>query len=64
MNRHNKTESAVFLYSRFSLFLEGLFFQIIYKLDKVSAARIFRSSSYSIQEKNALSLNAFKSGFW
>ena len=29
MNRLNKTESAVFLYCRFSLFLKDLFFQII-----------------------------------
>ena len=29
MNRLNKTESAVFLYSRFSLFLKDPFFQII-----------------------------------
>ena len=30
MNRLNKTESAVFLYCRFSLFLRDPFFQIIY----------------------------------
>ena len=32
MNRLNKTESAVFLYCRFSLFLTDQFFQIICKL--------------------------------
>ena len=32
MNRHNKTESAVFLYCRFSVFLKDPFFQIIYVL--------------------------------
>ena len=30
MTRLNKTESAVFLYCRFSLFLKDQFFQIIY----------------------------------
>ena len=30
MNRLNKTESAVFVYCRHSLFLKDLFFQIIY----------------------------------
>ena len=30
MNRLNKTESAVFLYRRFFLFLKDPFFQIIY----------------------------------
>ena len=32
MNRRNKTESAVFLHCRFSLFLKDLFFQIIYEV--------------------------------
>ena len=30
MNRLNKTETAVFLYCRFSLFMKDQFFQIIY----------------------------------
>ena len=32
MNRLNKTEPAVFLYCRFSLFLKDLFFQVILSL--------------------------------
>ena len=31
MNRLNKTESVVFIYCRFSLFLKDQFFQIIYR---------------------------------
>ena len=36
MNRFSKTESAVFLYCRFSLFLKNLFFQIIKRSQQLS----------------------------
>ena len=35
MNRLNKTEAAVFLYGRFSLFLKDPLFQIIYSCNEV-----------------------------
>ena len=38
MNRLNKTESAVFVYGRFSVFLKDPFFQIIYSI--INAFRI------------------------
>ena len=36
MNRLNKTESAVFEYCRFSVFLKDPFFQIIYRSQQMS----------------------------
>ena len=40
MNRLNKTESAVFLYCRFSVFLKDSFFQIISRLQQLSLCRV------------------------
>ena len=40
MNRLNKTESAVFLYCRFSLFLKDPFFQFIKRSQQLSLCRV------------------------
>ena len=41
MNRLNETESAVFLYCRFSLFLKDPFFLIILTIDHIHASILF-----------------------
>ena len=40
MNRLTKTESAVFLYCRFSLFQKDLFFEISQRSQKLSLCRV------------------------
>ena len=40
MNRLTKTESAVFLYCRFSLFQKDPFFEIIQRSQKLSLCRV------------------------
>ena len=40
MNRLNKTESAVFEYCRFSVFLKDPFFQIIYRSQQMLLCRV------------------------
>ena len=46
MNRLNKTESAVFLYCRFSLFLKDPFFQIIDYIFIIASLHMIMSSYF------------------